>query len=141
MIDAHTVRVDSVTAQRRQGHVSFLVAYGGVVGTGLLIALLGAKGFGNYSDALAVSLAILAFGAGAILVRPIYGVYLTIFFSVLGDAATMAGYPFNLNFSSHESFLYLHDSLSFTPIELYLGLTFVSWFISSAGARSWRVLG
>jgi hypothetical protein len=103
--------------------------------------LIGAAGFGALDDPFALALAVLVCGAAAILVKPILGVYLTVFFSVLGDTQTMLGYPFNSNFSSRESILYIHNSLTFSPVELFLALTAVSWFAHTAGARNWRLRG
>ena len=49
--------------------------------------------------------------------------YLTVFFSLLGDGVTMVGYPFNANFSSYQSMLYVANRLTFSPVELCLFLT------------------
>jgi hypothetical protein len=88
-----------------------------------------------------LSLAALACIVTAILMRPIAGIYLMVFFSVVGDAVTMTGYPFTLNFSSPQSFLYLADGLTFTPLELCIAVTAASWFAQVVGGRSWQLSG
>ena len=121
-------------ANRRLAIWTYLV----VLGAGLAIGLLG---FGAIADPLALSLALLVCGAAAIVFRPITGIYLIVFFAVLGDKITMLGYPFVFNFSSPESFLYLDNSMTFSPLELFVVLTAVSWLAHVAGARSWHQLG
>lgn len=67
-------------------------------------------------------------GAAAILFQPRYGIYLIMFFGLTGDMALMYWYPFEKNFSSAESLLYLSDSLIISPLESYIAITFLSWF-------------
>ena len=120
------LRVDSVLAQERENRWTMLSGYLAVVGAGLVIGLVG---FERLGGTFALALAALACVAVAILLRPIAGVYLTVFFSVVGDGSTMGGYPFNFNFSSTRSFLYITNALTFSPLELCLALTVVSWFV------------
>ena len=49
---------------------------------------------------------------------------------MLGDGQTVFAYPFNFNFSSSRSILYIADALTFSPLELCLALTAVSWFVA-----------
>ena len=65
----------------------------------------------------------------AIFYEPRYGVYLLIFFSLTGDNLVIPWYPFNKNFSSAESLLYLNSSMIFSPLELTLALTTVAWLV------------
>lgn len=74
-------------------------------------------------------------GAAAILAQPRYGLYLTIFLSLIGDTYRTPTYPFNANFSSLQSLFYLHDSLIISPLEVYLGLTLLSWLARGAARR------
>jgi hypothetical protein len=62
-----------------------------------------------------------------ILYRPHYGIYLSIFFSLAGDALIMNWYPFTKNLSSQESILYLNDAVIVSPLEIFLLLTLISW--------------
>lgn len=66
-------------------------------------------------------------GVVAIFIQPRYGIYLIIFFALIGDTTLMYWFPFIRNFSSNESLLYLNNALIFSPLESYLVLTFVSW--------------
>ena len=132
------LEVDSVAAQQREALWSRASAYLAIFGVGGLLALYG---FGSIANPFVVAAAALACIALAILIRPVYGVYLTVFFSVLGDGATMYNYPFNFNFSSTRSMLYLSDALTFSPLEICLLLTVVGWFLQRASARDWRLAG
>lgn len=74
-------------------------------------------------------------GAAAILYRPRYGIYLTVFFALVGDPLIWYYYPFNKNFSSSESLFYLNDALVFSPLETYLALTAISWLARGFAQR------
>jgi hypothetical protein len=77
-------------------------------------------------------------GAVAILFRPRYGVYLVLFLGLVGDGLLTSWYPFTKNFSSAESIFYLHNSLIISPLEVYLGLTFVSWLGRAVVRRQYK---
>ena len=138
MIQAYPLRVDSVSAQERANRRDSMWAYLAVVGAGLVIGL---AGFGPFGDLFSLAFALLVCVAAAIVVRPILGVYLTVFFSMLGDQVTMVGYPFNANFSSPESMLFVANRLTFSPVELCLFLTAASWLVRVAAARRWHLFG
>ena len=70
---------------------------------------------------------VLLLAIAAILYQPRYGLYLTLPLSLAGDPVMTYWYPFDVNFSSAESVLYLSDSLIISPLELFLGLTLLSW--------------
>ena len=140
VIETLPLRVDSVPAQQRKDRTTLVAAVLAVVGAGLAIGFAGAESKG-LSDQFPLAFTALLCVAVAILLRPIAGVFLTVSLSVLGDASTMGGYPFNANFSSYQSFLYMSDKLTFSPIEVCLALTALSWFAHIAGARSWHLLG
>jgi len=66
-------------------------------------------------------------GAAAILYQPRWGLYLIVFFALVGDGNIIPWYPFVKNFSSNESAMFLAEALIFSPLELYLILTIISW--------------
>ncbi len=68
-------------------------------------------------------------GVVAIFVKPRLGVYMTLPLALAGDAALSWWYPFDLNFSSQESLLYLHDSVIISPLESFLIFTVLAWLI------------
>ncbi len=70
-------------------------------------------------------------GAAAIVYQPRWGIYLILFFALVGDPLLDPGYPFIKNFSSQELIFFLSDLLIFSPMEIYLVLTFGSWLIRS----------
>lgn len=126
MQDTFPIQLDRLTANaqaRRNSTVlwSWLVFLTGITG---LVGLLMARGGANPS-----SIAWLCYFAGAIaiLYRPRLGVYLIIGFALVGDNVLLPWYPFNKNFSSYESILFVSKSLIFSPLETYIVLTYVSW--------------
>ena len=74
-------------------------------------------------------------GIAVILYQPRYGIYLIVFLSLVGDKVLVPSYPFYLNFSSRESLLYLDQRLITSPLEVYLMLTLLSWFVRCAILR------
>ena len=54
-------------------------------------------------------------GVALTVARPVWGVYVTVFFAVVGDAQTSYWYPFTKNLSSRESILFVSDQLSLRP--------------------------
>ncbi len=74
-------------------------------------------------------------GAAVILYQPRYGIYLSLFLALLGDGILIPWYPFLKNFSSAESIFFLNNSLITSPLEIYLGLTLLSWLGRAAVQR------
>jgi hypothetical protein len=68
-------------------------------------------------------------GAVTILYQPRCGIYLILFFSLLGDKGLIPTYPFQLNFSSQESLLFVNQRLIFSPLEFYLLVTLIAWVV------------
>ncbi|MCX6054732.1 MAG: O-antigen ligase domain-containing protein [Chloroflexi bacterium] len=108
------------SSQNRQ----FLLVLGGIL---LLTALVG-QGMLGKNPGLEV-IAWLIYGAGivTIFIKPIYGLYLTVFFSISGDMVLIPWYPFNKNFSSVESIFFINSSLKFSALELYLVILVLAW--------------
>lgn len=122
--------VDSV--HRRNRH-RWLAAYAAIC---LLAGLVGLLAVRSAPGLRPVALTTLVLGAGAVLLRPILGVYLTAFLGLLGDTNMAWWYPFTKNMSSVESILFVHDTVILSPLELYLLLTFVAWGLHVFGGRS-----
>lgn len=74
-------------------------------------------------------------GAAALLHEPRYGVYQIVGFSLAGDMILSPWFPFVKNLSSAESLLYIGRATSFSPAELFIALTFVSWLGRAAMQR------
>jgi hypothetical protein len=106
-----------------------------IIWAGWLLFILGLSGMlGLFMYKFGPSPALIAWvifvlGLIAILYKPRYGIYMIIFFSLVGDANMMPWYPFLKNFSSHESIFFLQDSLIFSPLEVYIVFTGLSWLI------------
>lgn len=86
----------------------------------------------NYSSwALALFVAIIVAAA----IRPLVGLYCITFLTLMADRGTVVWFPFTKNLSSPESLLYLSDKFTFTPLEVVIGVAFVSWLIGIIGDR------
>jgi O-antigen ligase len=70
--------------------------------------------------------------------RPRVGVYVIVSLTLVGDIVTTAWWPFTKNLSSHESILYLTDSVSVNPLEIMLAATLVSWLLQRLVDPTWR---
>jgi len=82
---------------------------------------------------------VVAGGGAAILAQPRIGLYLILFLALVSDGVLVPWFPFLKNLSSAESLLYLGDALIFSPLELYLGLTLLSWGARFFARRQVRV--
>ena len=65
-----------------------------------------------------IALLLLVVAALAAFLRPVIGVYLIVFLTLVGDYVTTEWWPFFRNLSSRESIMYLHDSIILSPLEL-----------------------
>ncbi|NNE11577.1 MAG: O-antigen ligase family protein [Ilumatobacter sp.] len=138
MLVLTTPRRRAVAPLRRLGAVRDVLVVFAALCFGTAVLVVSLRMAGPYFPLAFVVLVSLA---GSILVKPIFGVYLTIFLTLVSDGPTIEWYPFALNFSSRQSILFLHDSLTISPIEIFLGLTMLAWFAHVAGAREWRLEG
>jgi hypothetical protein len=125
---------NSFTTRVRSWHASliWLAWYAGILGLTGLVGFLMYRGGPN--PAL-IAWLIYFLGAAAILYRPRYGLYLVLFFGLVGDGLLIPWFPFVKNFSSYESLLFLHDSVIISPLESYIGLMFISWFVRALVQR------
>ena len=78
---------------------------------------------------------LLLLGAAVIIYQPRYGIYLVTFLGLAGDGTLTPWFPFVKNFSSRESIFFLGDSIIINPLEFYIALIFISWFIRAASKR------
>lgn len=74
-------------------------------------------------------------GLATCLVQPRYGVYLIVGLTLVGDWIMWPQWPFMKNFSSIESWLYLHDAVIISPLESYLVAALVSWLVQGLARR------
>jgi len=130
------IRLKSVPAQRSRATVVWALWFVGIVGITAVLGLFLLQ-FGTTPAIIGWLLYLI--GIAAILYQPRYGIYLIIFFAIVGDAVMMEWYPFGKNFSSIESLFYLHDALIISPLESYLALTFISWLGRAAVQRRLKI--
>jgi hypothetical protein len=91
--------------------------------------------FRGGADPVAVAWLIYAVALALILYQPRYGVYLLLFFGLVGDSVLMPWFPFTKNFSSAESIFFVHPDLIVSPLEVMLLVTLLSWMVRQFGAR------
>ena len=111
-----------------------LVEIGIVLGLSLFFGALAWKTVPAFFSVAFVALTLTLI---AWLVKPLAGLHLTIFFTLIGDTVTVGWFPFTKNFSSSESILFLANQATFTPLELVLAAACVSlalWQVSAKRA-------
>lgn len=113
-----------IARDRRIWRSTYLVMM--LVGTAL--ALLARRG-GLSAFPVAVALLLLILFAWSTF--PTVALHLTVFATLVGDSVTMIWYPMMKNFSGRESILYIHDRLTFSPIDLILGFATAALFVRS----------
>lgn len=92
-----------------------------------IVAYLGLWLWQNGPELSLVAWLLYSAGVAATLYRPRYGIYTILFWGLVGDQSLMYWYPFEKNFSSAESLLYLDDSLIISPLESFIVITILSW--------------
>ena len=122
----------SVKGRMRRANLSLAFVFLAFMGIVCLTGLMVWRSGPTYSP---VAMIIFLTGAIAILYQPRYGIYLLIFWGLVGDGALLPWYPFGSNFSTVGSLLYLHDAVIISPLEAYIAITFVSWFARLAVMR------
>jgi len=89
--------------------------------------LMGLVALGTTPRWLALPLTMLLAACVASAVRPVIGLYLIVFFAFLTDGSISGWYPFTVYLSNHQSILFVHDALVFSPLELLLVTTGIAW--------------
>src|SRR5215218_5833310 len=107
----------------------------GVVGLSLVV---GAIAYTTAPEGISLATLVLALTCLAALAHPPLGIYLIIFFTLIGDIRTTNWWPFTKNFSSPESVFFVDDRLSINPLEVVLGVTIAAWVMRAAADRTWR---
>lgn len=138
MLDLVLLRQQPKTTHNflRRAQWEWIFWYLGMLGAAALAAALMVRGEPGFSW---VAWLLLIINIAAILYRPLNGIYLTLFWTLAADQSLMAWYPFIKNFSSRETLLYLHDAVIFSPLELLLVVTLLSWFMHDGMRRKLRV--
>ena len=125
----------SVRGRTRRANVSWALYFLAFMGVVVLAGLMIWRSGPTFSP---IAWIIYLAGVIAIFYQPRYGIYLLIFWGLVGDAVLTPWYPFDSNFSSSGSLLYLHDAVIISPLESYIGLTFVSWLARLAVMRKFN---
>lgn len=133
-----THRHNSVRAYQRLGRHKTVLGFLALYGLTTLVALR--LIFVTPSPTIFVWFIYFA-GLVTCVVQPRYGLYLIIAFSLIGDWMMWPEYPFLKNFSSEESWFFLHNRLIFNPLETYLVAILVSWLAQDLARRRFAFRG
>lgn len=96
------------------------------VATIALSLVVGGIAYATAPETISLALLVLVALCTVTVISPAVGAYGIIFFSLVGDGETTPWWPFTKNMSSRESIFFVADSLSVTPLEVLLSLT---WFV------------
>jgi hypothetical protein len=128
--------VDTAQEAAHRNRKAWRRAYALCLVGALIVAVLAAQTApGPFALALVAFFIVLAIA----LLRPALGLYVVIFFAVLGDPQTSSWYPFTKNFSSRESILNLNDRVILSPLEICLGALLVGWLLQMMSTQRFTV--
>ncbi|MFN8502633.1 O-antigen ligase family protein [Kouleothrix sp.] len=128
----------SSTAQARRSAMAWGLWLAALLGFTALTALLMIRGTPSFA---VVGWVCFLVGIVAVLYEPRYGVYQLVGFGLAGDMLLTPWFPFVKNLSSAESLLYIGRATSFSPAEIFIGLTFISWLGRAAMQRKFKGFG
>jgi hypothetical protein len=128
-------RVPSATDFMRRSQIAWWLMFLGLLGISGLVGLMMVRRGPSWAM---IAWIIYVVGIIAIFYNPRYGVYMILGFALAGDQALLFWYPFNKNFSSGESIMFLARAVNFSPLESYLALTLFSWVGRMAMERRFR---
>jgi O-antigen ligase len=109
-----------------------------VVASLLFTLVIGAIAHVTAPQPWTVVLVMLVFSCVATFIRPEVGMYIIVFFSLIGDNRTVIWWPFTKNLSMRESIFFVHDALPMTPLDFVLGVAWASFLMRSLVDRTWR---
>lgn len=100
--------------------------------------IVAAQAYGSPGNPFSVALVVLFVACTAAFVRPVVGVYLIMFLTLVGDAVTMEWWPFTKNMSSRESIFFVNDQLFLNPLEVLAAVTIAAWLMHRLADPTWR---
>jgi hypothetical protein len=129
---SRTVHVEAQLAQDRQRKQAVYISV-------LLLTLVtAAVGYVRAPEPFPIALLALLLACTAAFLRPAVGLYLLVFFTMVGDSVTMPWWPFTKNMSSRESILFVNDRLILNPLEVLAGVTLAAFLMQRLESRTWR---
>ena len=101
--------------------------------------VLGGLALNTTPRLLPQTIVLLGLGAVVAVARPLAGLHLLTFFTLLGDASILPGYPFAKNLSSRESIFFIDDATTLSPLEVMLLATSLGVLLHAYGTTGWRL--
>jgi hypothetical protein len=126
---------ESAADHLRNRERTWWILYASVVGVTLL---LGALALETSPRLVPQTLVLLGLGGVVALARPLAGLHLVTFFTLLGDASILPEYPFAKNLSSRESVFFIDDATTLSPLELMLVATTLGLLLHAYVTPGWR---
>jgi O-antigen ligase len=100
------------------------------VAFGVLTLLIGGMAHRSAPHPFSLVLLLMIIGVVAVLTRPVLGLYIVMFFTLIGDNNTIVWYPFAKNMSSLESIFFVDDAVIVSPLEVFLVVTTIAWLLN-----------
>ena len=119
-------RITSVRAQIRRERLRWYSAYVTVM---LITFGLAVLAWRSAPGAFSIAFAAMLVTGVAWMIKPLAGLHLTVFFTMLGDSVTVRWFPFTKDLSSQESLLFISHQIKFSPLEAILAFGLVCWMI------------
>jgi O-Antigen ligase len=118
-----TATLTSADEQRRANDRRLLALCASVL---VSAAFLGVITMSTAPAPFPVALTMLLMAALIVAIKPVAGIYLSVFFLLVTDAAISPAYPFGKNMSSGESMLFIANSIFVSPFEVILAITVIT---------------
>ncbi len=130
----HSLRTGWAPAPGRQRNVLGWLANLSVFTVGLMLAGLAV---GTAPKPLAVAVAVVLVVMGVWFVKPLAALHATVFLTLVGDITSVTWWPFTKNMSSHESIMFVADSVSVSPLEVMLLVATVAMLVRYLATGVW----
>ena len=126
---------ESAADHLRHRERTWWILYALLVGATIVLGGLALK---TTPRLLPQTLVLLGLGSVVALARPLAGLHLLTFFTLLGDASILPWYPFAKNLSSRESVFFIDDATILSPLEIMLVATSLGLLLHAYVTPGWR---
>ena len=130
-------QASDVRSRRRHDRRTWALLYAGCLFTTLV---MGALAYRRAPGTFPLALLVLLLGCVVMIFRPVLGLQLTVFFSLIGDIFTVGSWPFTKNLSSQESLLFISKQLNVSPLEVWMLVGLAGLVMQMAAQRRWTLV-